>query len=510
MGKPNIVFVCADQLRYSAVACNGNRVVRTPNFDRLAREGVVFDQHFSCCPICAPYRGQLLTGRYPHKNGVIDNEYRLFDNQVTIADALKAEGYRTAFIGRRHLGFGPYPVEKRYGFDDVYGYHSSCDFYNISYWRNEEGPFRMDDYAPRVETRLVLDYIGAHRRSSPDQPFCVILSWGAPHYTHGTGAGAYGEYPQEYNIYDPAGIDVPDNVPVQMRDFARREIADYYGMVTSLDDCMGGIMEALEERGLAKNTILVFASDHGDHLNAHGFVKPDEAWAHYTLRDNKVTPYEEAIHLPFILRYPDRVKGNRRTDTMLGSVDLLPTLLGLCGVSVPDDVQGKDLSHAALGTPGEEPDSVYLQILGPGYPPKTVGMGMWRGVRTHRYTYARWHDRDGMRLLFDHQVDPLEMHNVVDDPDHAEAAEFLEKRLQQWMVDTEDPFDCGERLPVTNILDLGQGFVSSGWYPLAPEAYREAIAKYQRNFVPWEDARDGEEYRNAILGEGPHCSELNP
>ena len=482
MAKPNILFVFADQLRYSAMACNGNRIVRTPNFDRLAQEGVVFDQAFSGCPICSPYRGQILTGRYSHVNGVICNEYRFFDNQTTIAHMLKDEGYRTAYIGKWHLGYPPYEEHMRYGFDDLYAYNCTHSYYNVSYWHNEEGPFRMVEFAPRVETRLALDYIKEHRQTNPDQPFCVVMSWGPPHWNSASGRNDYDQYPQEYSIYDPEKVDVPGNVPIQFRDFARKEIADYYGMVTSLDACMQRILDALDEWDLAEDTIVCFSSDHGDHLSSHGYGKPGDAWMHHTLSGSKATPYEESAHIPFILRYPAEVTGGHRTETMFNSVDVLPTLLSLCDVSVLDDVQGKNLSHAALGTPGEDPDSVYLQILGPGWPARTKWLGLWRGVRTHHYTYARWADRDGMRVLYDLRKDPLEMHNLMDDPEYAEVAKQMEERLQKWIKETGDPFDTGERLPVTEMLDLGQAFDSIRWHQSAPKEYVKAIERNHLKF----------------------------
>jgi arylsulfatase A-like enzyme len=477
MAKPNILFIFADQLCYSAMACNGNRIVRTPSFDRLAREGVIFDQAFSSCPICSPYRGQILTGRYSHVNGVICNEYSLFDNQATIAHVLKNEGYRTAFIGKWHLGYPPYTEHMRYGFDDLYAYNCSHSYYNISYWHNEEGPFRMVDFAPRVETQLALDYIKEHHQKSPDQPFCVFIGWGPPHW-NSVGGRDYGQYPQEYGIYDPEEVDVPGNVPIQFRDFAKKEIADYYGMVTALDACMQRVLEALDEWGLSEDTIICLSSDHGDHLSSHGYGKPGDMWMHHTLRGSKATPYEESVHIPFILRYPRaEIKANHRTDTMLNSVDVLPTLLNLCDIPVPDDVQGKDLSHAVLGIPGEEPDSVYLQILGPGWPTRTKWLGLWRGVRTHQYTYARWKDRDGMRVLYDLRRDPLEMRNLIDDTEYTQVAQQMEERLQRWIKETHDPFDTGRRLPVTEMLDLGQSFNSTRWHQSAPEEYVKALEK---------------------------------
>ena len=117
MIEPNIIFVFSDQQRYSALGSSGNSLIRTPNIDRLAAEGILFRQAFSSCPICSPYRGQALTGRYSHKNGVIDNEYSLFEDQTTLAQALGNAGHRTAYIGKWHLGYGPYGEEKRYGFD---------------------------------------------------------------------------------------------------------------------------------------------------------------------------------------------------------------------------------------------------------------------------------------------------------------------------------------------------------------------------------------------------------
>ena len=477
MTKPNILHIFADQLRYSALACNGNSIIQTPNFDRLAREGVVFDQAISSCPICSPYRGQVLTGRYSHANGVIDNEYRFFDGQTTIAHLLKNEGYQSAFIGKWHLGYPPYSEQKRHGFDDLYAYNCIHRYYEVSYWHNEDGPHKMVGFAPRVETQLTLDYIREHTLKSPDQPFCVFLAWGPPHSNSADSDRDYGEYPQEYNIYDPQQVHVPGNVPRQFRDFAAQEIADYYGMTTAIDACMGQILAALDEWGLAENTVVCFTSDHGDHLSAHGYGKPRDSWMHHTLRASKFTPHEEAVHIPFILRYPARIRGNRRTDVLFNSVDVLPTLLDLCDVAVPDEVQGKGLSHAVLGTPGEEPDSAYLQILGPGWPTRTKSVGLWRAVRTHRYTYARWKDRDGLRVLYDRDVDPLEMRNLVDDPEYAQVVQQMEERLQEWLEETGDPFDTGRRLPVTEMLDLGQVFTNAKWYELAPGEYAASINK---------------------------------
>ncbi len=311
-GAPNIVFVFADQLRYDALGCNGSRIVRTPGIDRLAREGVVFDQAFSACPLCTPYRGQLLTGRYSHANGAICNEYRLRDDQVTLPQALGRAGYRSAFVGKWHLGHGPYTPAKRYGFDDLIGYNCTHRYFQGRYFRNECGPCEVNEYTPRTETRMALEWIEAHRREHAGRPFCLVLSWGPPHWTgYGDGARDYGEYPKEYDAYDIRLEDIPANVPVPLREYERREWADYLAMTTSLDDCFGTLLAALDRWGLADNTILCFTSDHGDHLGAHGYGKPGCQWLPPYMRASKATPFEESAHIPFILRYPGKAPAGR-------------------------------------------------------------------------------------------------------------------------------------------------------------------------------------------------------
>ena len=172
----------ADQLRYDALACNGNPMIRTPNLDRLAREGVAFDGAFANCPLCSPYRAQMLTGNYSQMNGVICNEYRLFDHQRTLAHRLKQHGYRTAYVGKWHLGYPPYPEHRRYGFDDLIAYHCIHNYYQVKYYHNERGPFPMVQFAPIVETDLALQYLREHAVGRSAQPVCLVMSWGPPHW----------------------------------------------------------------------------------------------------------------------------------------------------------------------------------------------------------------------------------------------------------------------------------------------------------------------------------------
>ena len=198
MNQPNILFVFSDQQRYNTMGCVGNEVVQTPHLDRLAREGVCFDQAFSSCPICSPYRAQILTGRYAHANGVVDNEYTLFENQVTLAQALAGAGYATAYVGKWHLGYGPYATEKRYGFDYMAAYNCQHDYYNTTYYENGSGPYEIDGWAPSKETDLAIGFMQDHLKRDRAAPFLLTLSWGPPHWP-------YDEYPEAFHTYDPPG-----------------------------------------------------------------------------------------------------------------------------------------------------------------------------------------------------------------------------------------------------------------------------------------------------------------
>jgi arylsulfatase A-like enzyme len=448
--KPNILFVFADQLRYSALGSSGNKVVRTPNLDRLAGEGLVFDDAFSCHPLCSPYRANIVTGRYGFANGVPDNEYLLRDDQVTLAQALKGAGYRTAYLGKWHLGEGPYTPENRYGFDLMFAFNCLNVHYGAVYHRNDDGPIKIDKFAPEHDTDEAIRFMEEHLKDHGDSPFALVMSWEPPHWP-------YGQYPKEFDMYDPAQVDLPPNVPVQMAEFARREIAQYYGNVSALDAQMGRLMEALGRLGIAENTIVCFSSDHGDHLSSHGYGKPMDRWLHPTMRASKSTPYEESVHIPFLMRYPRVVRGGRRTRALFGSVDVMPTLLDLCGVAIPAGVQGHSLADVVTGKEGgASPDSVYLMNMGTGWPDRPRWVGCWRGVRTERWVYARWYKPDDHEpVLFDRQNDPYELNNLAGRPKFADIQQQMEARLKKWIADTGDPFETGPREPQKGMLDLG-------------------------------------------------------
>ena len=416
---PNLLFVFADQMR--AQDCNfmGNPQVRTPNLDRAAAEGVTFTNAVSTNPICTPYRAALLTGRYPLSNGMVLNDVRLPVTERSVAHCFRDAGYRTGYIGKWHLdgprrgGFTP-PGPRRQGFDDFWAVANCTHNYMRSfYFRDEPEPIWIDGYDADHFTDLAVDFV---RDNTEPDPFCLFLSWGPPH-------DPCRLMPEEYLTYDADDIQLRDNATAANRE----EIAGYYSHITALDRCFGRLMDALEERGIADDTIIVFTSDHGDMLGSQG-------------EQRKQKPWDESIMVPFVLRYPRSVPAGFHSDALINAPDVMPTLLSLAGLPIPTTVEGLDFAPAALGQPWDEPTSAFI-----GNPsPFIEKIPEWRGVRTRTHTYVR--ALDGPWLLYDNASDPYQMHNLVDRPKHADAQQALEAELTRWLDRLNDDFAPREEL----------------------------------------------------------------
>ena len=460
----NLLFVFSDQQRYSAVGANGNSVVRTPHLDRMAVEGMVCDSMFSNHPLCSPFRAILLTGRYGWKNGVIDNELEPFRDIPTFPGALRDAGYHTGHVGVWHLGVPPYTKENRYGLDYLAAVKGvGGNYYDQSYYENDASPTQHEGWSPVTETDLAIRFLEQHQSYRGKDPFALFVSWRPPHWP-------YQQHPKEYQLYQPEEVDLPGNVPIQMADFARREITDYYACCTGLDAEMGRLLATLNRLNLSENTIVCYSSDHGDHLSSHGFGKPYDSWMHPSMRASKATPYDESAHIPFIIRWPGVIAPGARSSTYMGAIDIVPSLLSACEVPLPEGLQGRDVSSVwrGEGLPQElenTPDaneSVYLMNMGNGWPDRLAWVGRWRGVRTTRYTYARWFDNERGPWLFDRKDDPLEMRNIVNSAEAKGALEEMEYRLHRWMEATSDPFEYGKRGP-RGYLDVGQRWANPAW-----------------------------------------------
>src|SRR5712692_7193109 len=426
--RPNVLFLFPDQLRAQALGCMGNRDVRTPQLDRLASEGVLFRNTLANSPVCCPARAILMTGQYCHKNGMVANDLRLRESHVTIAKVLGQAGYRTGFIGKWHLdggkrlpGFVP-PGLRRQGFEFWAANECSHQHFNTQYFRDTPEPIPIKKFEAEAWTDLGIEFLRESRKDP--RPFFLMIAMGPPHDPYGA--------PEKYmKMYDPQKLALRPNWRAADRTPGRREIAAYYAAVSAVDEQVGRILRALDETGIAEDTVVLVSSDHGDMLGSHGLRL-------------KRKPWEESIRVPGIVRYPRQVKPRRQENVLFSHIDFAPTLLALCGASIPAGMQGRDLSGVVLGKTHRGPDSAFFQIFGP-YQGDGTPDG-WRGVRTERYMYARYRSKPW--VLYDLEKDPDELHNLSEDRASAGLLREMDQKLAAWMNQTGDSWDFDWTYPV--------------------------------------------------------------
>jgi choline-sulfatase len=447
--RPNILIILTDQLRTQAVGAYGNDLVRTPNIDRLAREGVCFEHGITNNPVCVPARSILLSGQYGRTcTGSLHNDapiwplnpsrQRLLD--PTLPEVLQRNGYDTAVIGKWHID----PAPDLIGFD-----HSVLPISFGSHpWFSEDGGPLFDVYlfAQDYELHRFKEYVSQER----DQPFFLYYNIYSPHMP-------LLDVPLTYQrMYDPDQIDLSPNVrseselpystmwyhtylwehhyarkggrePIldQLPDgFGLRDlIALYYGSVTWVDDIVGEIVQTLQEHELLEDTVILFTSDHGDNLGSHQVWNKDRFW-------------EESIRIPVVFYAPGQLVPQHNTAHQAQLVDMMPTILDLCGVRVPECVQGRSFLPVLHGDTPTLGDNLSF-----------VETGMYElAVRSPDFKFAvradkpsggldpwlRSADDDTPVFLFDLRADPYELENLADSREYAEIRESLRSALSEW------------------------------------------------------------------------------
>jgi arylsulfatase A-like enzyme len=424
---PNVVFVLADQWRAEAFGYAGNPDVKTPNLDQLQREGVRFINAVSAMPVCSPMRASLLTGQRPLTHGVFLNDVPLHPEAVTIAKVLRSAGYDTGYIGKWHVdahGRSNFiPPGRRQGFDYWKVLECTHDYNRSAYYADGPEKLSWEGYDAIAQTRDAQQYLRDHAASP--KPFILVLAWGPPHDPYFTA-------PERYRaLYDPAKLTLRPNVPETGAANARKTLAGYYAHCSALDDCFGELRRTLREAGLEENTLLVFASDHGDMLGSQGAYK-------------KQRPYDEAIRVPLLLRWPQGLgRKAHQLDAPINSEDLMPTLLGLCGVPIPKTVEGLDYSRYVRGGRNPGDGATVIQCVSPfGEWVRRNGGREYRGVRTTRYTYVR--DLSGPWLLYDNQTDPCQTNNLANQPKYSRLQGKLDATLTRKLKARHDEFLPGE------------------------------------------------------------------
>lgn len=448
--QPNIVFVFADQLRSQEVSCYGGQNVKTPNMDRIAAEGVRMSNAISTYPICSPFRGMLLTGLYPMNSGITNNDHPLRSGLPSFAEACNDAGYQTAYIGKWHIdgrGRKTYiPKERRLGYKFFQALECTHSYFHSKYYDNDNDIIQQwPGYDAEAQTQSAIDYI--HVRDK-EKPFFMVLSWGPPHgpyiapseflervnpdslilrpnIAEHALADELVEHPR-FNIpeiYEPAH---KQRILDEMEDEAamRKNAQGYYAATLAIDQYLGMLMDALEAEGIDDNTIIVFTADHGDQLASHRFY-------------DKSTPFEESISIPLLMKYSKQIAPKTTSDALIRPIDIMPTVMGFAGVEIPE-VDGVDRHRVILSHEKDTCDAVLLMSLTHFNNTSLInGMDNWRGVRTKRYTYARYEDQTPW-MLFDNQEDPYQMHNLVHEPSFEPLLVQLNERLDILLMEAND------------------------------------------------------------------------
>ena len=413
--RPNIVMlICHDLGRY--VGCLG-APINTPQIDALASDGVTFSNYFCTAAQCSPSRSSIMTGRYPHNNGLLGLAHigwEIGAQEVTLPMYLNAAGYSTHLLGHQHEHGDP----TRLGYQQI-----------------DQSSEQATGVAEMVTTFL------QDRVREPDgRPFFVSAGIIEPHRPYRREG-----YPRD----DEQSIQVPPYLPD--RPGIREDLAGLHGLIWVVDECVGRIRNALDETGLAKDTLFIFTTDHG-----------------IAMPRAKGTCYDPGLGTVFIMRRPGHFDGGRRYDELLTNCDLLPTILDLAEVPAPDCLDGRSFLPLLEGEQYQPRDDIYAEMTWHDrYNPM-------RAIRTNRYKYIRnfgqrplvylprdiWDGPAGQEVrneyygsprpeeeLYDLETDPVEQHNIIDDPGQAEIAEQLRQRVADWMLQTNDPLLYGEVPP---------------------------------------------------------------
>jgi arylsulfatase A-like enzyme len=340
MSQPDIIVLLSDQHRGQTMSWMGDRDVATPVMDRLAGEGCGFRRAYANCPVCTPSRGTLLSGRHAHA-GPVQHFFDVFKPRgPSLAHAFARAGWRTAWFGKWHLGGthdqqapgspppGGFPNRNamrtpeffRAGFQDWAGVELNNDHFNHYIWRDHDtAPTPLAGYSSDGLTDAFLDYL---ERRDQAQPLFATLSINQPHFPL--------LVPDRWRRHDPAALTLRGNCPDLPA--IRGQLATYLAMIENVDWNLGRVFDAVQRRG--RDTLLVYLSDHGEFLGSHGRVC------------RKEHPYEEAVRIPALFRWPGRIPARGGIDGLFSLVDLMPTLLGLAGLPQPAHLQGHDWSPA--------------------------------------------------------------------------------------------------------------------------------------------------------------------
>mgnify|MGYP003681987387 FL=1 len=470
--QPNIVFIMSDDHAFQAVSAYGHNLNNTPNIDRIAEEGAIFNKGFVTNSICAPSRAVMLTGKHSFVNGKVDNVQPFNWDQPNFAKDLQNAGYETALIGKIHLKGKPQ------GFNHWSVLPGQGHYYNPKFIENGD-TIQIEGHVTPITTKMTLDWLKNTRDKK--KPFLLLYHQKAPHrnwmteekyltlfddktfeppsnyYDNYEGNGtAAKEQEMQVDGHAVWGHDfkfltnpitgkktnfnwelkrltdaqrekwleayTPKNdafreANLTGRDLGKwkfnRYIKDYLRTIQSIDDGVGEVLNYLDENGLTENTIVVYTSDQGFYLGEHGWF-------------DKRFMYEESLRTPILMRYPKEIKKGTEINELIQNLDFAPTFLDYAGIEIPSNIQGKSFRNIVNQTHSEWRDAIYYTYYE--YPSVHMVKRHY-GVRTHRYKLMHFYYDIDEWEMYDLEEDPSEMNNIYDNPEYVNIKEMMHERL---------------------------------------------------------------------------------
>ena len=441
--RPNIIYIMSDDHASHAVGAYGSKICKTPNIDRLAREGMRFTNCFNVNSLCAPSRAALITGRYNHHNGFFRNRDKFDGSQMTFPKLLKKAGYKTGLIGKWHLGTEPTGFDY-YSILPGQGKYFDCEFIDSDKpWNDKEV---VKGYVTDVITDKTIAWL---KKCDASKPFCLMVHHKAPHgpYRHpekyeklfpdktlpmpenfhsdytdrgsalGQTRGRFSKldhvFPGHFDRKVPKGLEKGTR---EYKEWAYQNIFNgYRRLVASLDDNVGRLLDYLDKSGLSDNTLVVYTSDNGFFLGDFGLF-------------NKMWMYEESLRLPLIVRYPGKIKASAVNDQFVSILDFAPTFLDFAGGGENDKLQGRSIRPLLKSkVPPDWRKAHYYHYYG------QYDVPCHYGVRTPNYKLMHFYQIDGEDgwELYDMKNDPTESKNIYAPPDKSQIVKKMKTLLEQ-------------------------------------------------------------------------------
>lgn len=478
--RPNILFIMTDDHSYETISAYNDKLIQTPNLDRIAKEGVIFHNSFVGNSICAPSRATMLTGKHTHKNGQTTNGVTFDGSQVTFPKLLKAAGYQTALVGKWHLRSDPT------GFDYWNVLPGQGQYYNPDFIEMGTKK-RFEGYCTTLTTDFGLDWLN---KRNEEKPFCLLLHHKAPHRTWQPDTLHLDEfknkvYPVPENFFDKyegrqaaleqklsiRSSDMDVNYDLKMEDKKikgrfgdiqhtarmnesqrerwhahykpitkefleknlegdelylwkyQRYMRDYLACIRSVDENVGRVLDYLEENDLVDNTLVVYTSDQGFYMGEHGWF-------------DKRFMYEQSFRTPLMMRLPLGYTRAGEVPELVQNIDYAPTFLDFAGVEIPDEIQGKSIKPILVNSKEVKwRDAVYYHYY---EYPNEHAVKRHYGVRTDRYKLIHFYNDIDVWELYDLEKDPEEMKNIFGQKEYTEVQKNMKKRLAELQVDYDD------------------------------------------------------------------------